>query len=781
MTESKSSRYESKRDQVKARLQDLPEVRQKAALRGWLAGLNEGDTLAAELADLKTLPSADMMTSKDASLVIRAGFATFLTHVESRVASYIGEAFYTIGPCGEELVGVLGALARPTDPMALHYRHLAVQMARQLDDSSGKSVYQVLLDRARGACISSLDPVSGGHHCALGGGPFDFYVTSTLASQGPPAVGRAMGIKLASRLLPRADRRFASDAISIVSVGDGSVNNGMFLSALNLARYAQHRSFKCPVLFVISNNDICISLRGYGYLDEFCESLKPAFQIFKASGDGDMLGLWSATQRSVEAVRSTNRPGILIVDKLKRRFGHAATDRQSAYLAPEEIASAENADPMRLACLQALSAGLVDSPGTLLGWFDELDELTERAFIDASNEPKLESRHQVVDRGTQPALADLRGAVPAGRERERKVKSKPQPMRTLMNEVFHELLETDPAAVYVGEDVRHGGYYRVTEDLATRFPERVQDVPPDETSVIGIGMGYAQSGLAPIVEIPYAKYLDCGADLFFEAVLTYWCTNGRQRDGMVIRLQGFDKGIFGGNFHTHNMLYLPPGLDVVCYSNGRDYVRGMRYAYYQAKHAGRIVMSVDSTNLLYRKGLLVDEESGDELDAHLLCEYPSGLDDMLDFETVVFYPNAASQDPSSVYVDGSSGDALNAADTDVIIFTYGNGVPTAFNAAKDLAGKHGVKAAVVDCPTVGRTTRGMQHILHSFPDKKILFADVCKAGQHPFGAVVHSLQEQDILQDRRWKVVAAPAVYNPLGRTLTFLDRADITNAALSL
>ena len=46
---------------------------------------------------------------------------------------------------------------------------------------------------------------------------------------------------------------------------------------------------------------------------------------------------------------------------------------------------------------------------------------------------------------------------------------------------------------------------------------------------------------------------------------------------MMIRLQGFDRGVFGGNFHTHNTIHIPPGLDVVCYSNGRDYARGWRF------------------------------------------------------------------------------------------------------------------------------------------------------------------------------------------------------------
>ncbi len=41
---------------------------------------------------------------------------------------------------------------------------------------------------------------------------------------------------------------------------------------------------------------------------------------------------------------------------------------------------------------------------------------------------------------------------------------------------------------------------------------------------------------------------------------------------MVVRMQGFDKGVFGGNYHTHNMVSTPPGLDVVCFSNGWDWV-----------------------------------------------------------------------------------------------------------------------------------------------------------------------------------------------------------------
>lgn len=59
--------------------------------------------------------------------------------------------------------------------------------------------------------------------------------------------------------------------------------------------------------------------------------------------------------------------------------------------------------------------------------------------------------------------------------------------------------------VYIGEDVEHGGYYLVTEGLASKHKIRVRDFPPDETTLIGAGQGFSQVGLCPIVEIPYAK------------------------------------------------------------------------------------------------------------------------------------------------------------------------------------------------------------------------------------------------------------------------------------
>lgn len=86
----------------------------------------------------------------------------------------------------------MGLNFKDNDALALHYRHLATSVVRQLNQ--GKPMEEILLERARGYTVSSLDPITGGRHCSLGGNSkFDFLVTSTLASQASPAVGRALG------------------------------------------------------------------------------------------------------------------------------------------------------------------------------------------------------------------------------------------------------------------------------------------------------------------------------------------------------------------------------------------------------------------------------------------------------------------------------------------------------------------------------------------------------------------------------------------------------------
>ena len=360
-------------------------------------------------------------------------------------------------------------------------------------------------------------------------------------------------------------------------------------------------------------------------------------------------------------------------------------------------------------------------------------------------------------------------------------------MRKQMTRVFDELLTEDNSVVYIGEDVQHGGYYLVTDGLHKKFPLRVRDFPPDETTLVGAAIGFAQAGLTPILEIPYGKYLDCGADMFFEAVIANWLSNGKQPNGMVVRLQGFDKGIFGGNFHTHNMLNFPPGLDVVCFSNGSDYVRGMRFLKQQAK-AGRVVMSVDSTDLLNRRHL-----SDEKKDEFMLSHFPSRDDERqkpYSFDEIVVYaPRVAPvEDNAAVAASGkaiSGKKKKSATKPQIVLVTYGNGVPTSLLAQDALSAQYPEHDVVVlETPCLSQTPAQLLEYFAANHKaiEKVVFADVCKQGPGmPLAARLADLQAAKTLQRADWRLIGAAPTYNPLGTYLTFLSVDDIVSAVTAM
>lgn len=340
-------------------------------------------------------------------------------------------------------------------------------------------------------------------------------------------------------------------------------------------------------------------------------------------------------------------------------------------------------------------------------------------------------------------------------------------------------------------------YYLVTDGLRAKYPLRVRDFPPDETSLIGAAIGYSQSGLVPIVEIPYCKYLDCAYDMFSEAVIANWLSDGKQPNGMIIRIQGFDKGnitlllslsspllspaltsfhgtgIFGGNYHTHNCLPLPPGLDVVCYSNGADYVRGMRFAFRQAA-AGRVVMSVDSTDLLNRRHL--QESSRDDL---WMSAYPLPEDE-LTFDSIIAYHSVLRSDSNFALNE----EELTENTCNIVICTYGNGVPVALNARSRLLSPSpvAVAVAVLDVPCLSRVPAKLREYLSSERVHGVVFADVCKSGAGmPLGGMALQLHSEGILATKKWVVVGAAPTYNPLGSSISFLNDHDVLNSLESL
>jgi len=725
------------------------------------------------------------MSDRQIVQTLEAALATFCLHIESRIAAVLGRGFYTIGPCGEEALSAAAHCLQPQDSLALHYRHYGINLCRQLvaaasapENDSATMMYQLLLDRARGYTVSRHDPVTGGVHCSIGSSSTppseDYIVTSTLASQCPAAVGRALGYALLKdNNNDNKPHRTAQHprAVSMVTLGDGSVHNHHFWSAFHLARHARHRNVKCPVIFGISDNGLSISYNPHGYVETLFDH-DPLVPLFRANGN-DMMQVYDQTLRAVQYARQQSAPAVVLYQNLTRRFGHAATDRQAAYLDEERIQSMADCDLLERTIAQAVQVRSATTYRWVRDRYQEIRNQTVRAFAEASAEAKV-TREDMVNVVSAPlarvAVSSLlpnvlvndkddgSGDESAVSSSSKRAKTKREVMRKHITRVLAEVMREDESVVYLGEDVKHGGYYAVTEGLAEEFPGRILDFPPDETSLLGAAMGFSQIGLTPCVEIPYAKYLDCGADMFHEIAVMHWLSAGKRPNGMVIRLQGFDRGLFGGNFHTSNVLSIPPGVDVCCYSNGEDYVRGFRNAICQAK-AGRVVMSVDCTNLLNLRHLHNKDRGWER-------SYPAknNKTDLVSFDFVRRYGTQGS----------------NA------IIAYGNGVVAALQARQQLVAMGALTSVddldVIDCPYLSSTPQGLKDTISQYRDGKILFADICKEG--PSGCVlsnmVCSLRSEGILP-HHWELVSAPRTYNPLGNMSTFLNEDDIVSAFKTL
>lgn len=97
------------------------------------------------------------------------------------------------------------------------------------------------------------------------------------------------------------------------------------------------------MVFAVSDNKKCISLRGYGWINEFVNGC--GLKSFITDGN-DVCDVYQQSRAATGYARTFQKPALLLYSNLPRRFGHAATDRQSSYMSEEEILSEANRNPL---------------------------------------------------------------------------------------------------------------------------------------------------------------------------------------------------------------------------------------------------------------------------------------------------------------------------------------------------------------------------------------------------------------------------------------------------
>ena len=267
-----------------------------------------------------------------------------------------GAGYYTIGSSGHEGNAGVAAALRITDPALLHYRSGAFYLARCQQASPPRDgVRDVLL----GLVAAADEPIAGGRHKVFGHRQLNVIPqTSTIASHLPRALGLAFALDRAARLgLPAP---WPADAIVAASLGDASLNHSTAAGAINTAAYCAYQHLPLPLLMVIEDNGLGISVRTPpGWVRAAARSV-PGVGYFHADGS-DLAAVYDAALAAAAWVRERRSPAFLHL-AMVRFGGHAGSDVESSYRSPAAIAADLAADPL-LGTARLLVSGGPAHPG----------------------------------------------------------------------------------------------------------------------------------------------------------------------------------------------------------------------------------------------------------------------------------------------------------------------------------------------------------------------------------------------------------------------------------
>src|SRR4051812_23317335 len=596
----------------------------------------------------------------------------------ARVLRVQNKVFYTIGSSGHEGNAMVARLTRHTDPAFLHYRSGAF-MAERFRKLPGMDP---IMDSALSFSASADDPASGGRHKVWGSKPlWVLPQTSTIASHLPKAFGTAAAIEQSRRIahqLPIPD-----DSIAICSFGDASSNHATAQTAFNAAQWTAYQKLPAPILFVCEDNGIGISVKTPGGWIRNAFEHRDGLDYFYADGL-DLAQGYEEVARAIYHCRTTRRPTFLHL-RTTRIMGHAGTDFEIEWRSVEELMAVEATDPLLRSAAIALESGL-ETKESLLAKYEDIRKKCFAAAEEADRRPKLTKLADVMaplapytpDKVNTEAkradFADKRRAVFGGDEKLPE-KLPPRHLAIQINNALHDLFCKYPETLLFGEDVaQKGGVYTVTKGLHKAFKNaRVFNTLLDETIILGLAQGFANMGMLPLPEIQYLAYFHNACDqIRGEAASLQFFSNNQYKNPMLVRIAGlgYQRG-FGGHFHNDNSISALrdiPSLVVGCASRGDDAVAMLRTLAALARVDGRVCAYLEPIALYMAKDLY---EAGD---GQWQTAYPPPEQALVLGEERVYHPEA----------------------TDLVVFTFGNGVPMSLRAARQIEKAQGWKVRVVD-------------------------------------------------------------------------------------
>jgi 2-oxoisovalerate dehydrogenase E1 component len=395
--------------------------------------------------------------------------------------------------------------------------------------------------------------------------------SSATGTQFTPAVGCAN----AERYLDAS-----SDAITLVSSGEGATSEGEFWESLNVACLE-----RLPLLYLVQDNGYAISVpvekqTAGGNLARLVQGF-PGLKVLECDGT-DFLASYATMAEAVEHCRREHGPA-LIHASCTRPYSHSLSDDEKQYRPKAERDADAARDPLVRFPEWLAAEGFLDAQGLEILTHEvnvELHQATEYALKAPPPQPGSALRFLYSDR-VDPASKefDTEPQFAAG---------KPRTMVDAINLTLHEEMRRNGKMVVFGEDVADcsrdenlgevkgkGGVFKATQGLQTVFgSQRVFNTPIAEACIVGRAAGMATRGLKPVVEIQFFDYIwPAMMQIRDELASLRWRSNNDFSAPLVIRVAigGYLTG--GAVYHSQcgEVIFTHiPGLRVVFPSNALD-------------------------------------------------------------------------------------------------------------------------------------------------------------------------------------------------------------------
>ncbi len=398
------------------------------------------------------------------------------------------------------------------------------------------------------------DPSSNGRNMPEHFSSRELHLVSQTACTGTqylPAVGMA-----------KALRKDGSDAIVYVSSGEGATSEGEFAEAINWAAREE-----LPVLFVIQNNGYAISVPQNAQTTSEVHRIAAGYGVPSYHVDGTRYeSIYQTLPLLIRRMRQGGGPA-LIEAKVVRLDSHSSSDDQTKYRGEDELANARARDPI-IQIEQYLLRNHLLTQAEIDKMRGDVQAAVSRAADEADAAPQPERGH-IATRiySDNTPFFEEKAPVYASENTISMVEA--------LNRGLREEMERNPKIVMWGEDIADpkGGVFGVTRGLANLFPDRVQNSPLAEASIVGVAGGMAAGGYKPIVEIQFADYSWPGFMQMRNEISTLrWRSNGAWANPVVVRMACGGR-IKGGPFHSQcvEAIYAhTPGWYIVFPSNAED-------------------------------------------------------------------------------------------------------------------------------------------------------------------------------------------------------------------